>query len=106
MIIFISISIGQLIGIIGKVGSGKTTLLHAIMNEIEKNCGKIRINSELCSKGFAYVAQETWIKAGTIKENILFESTMDEILYKKVLEACALVPDLNMLPNGDETYVI
>lgn len=76
------------------------------MNEIEKNSGKIRINSELCSKGFSYVAQESWIRAGTIKENILFESIMDENLYKKVIEACALVPDLNMLPKGDETYVI
>lgn len=75
------------------------------MNEIEKNSGTIRINSELCSKGFAYVAQESWIKAGTIKENILFGAPMEEALYKKVLEACALVSDLNTLPKGDATYV-
>ena len=37
----------------------------------------------------------------TIKENILFGSELDEKKYQQVLEACALLPDLEVLPGGD-----
>ena len=96
---------GHLIGVIGKVGAGKTTLLHAVMAELEKLNGKIRIDSEMCTRGFAYVGQECWIKAGTIKENILFGAELDANYYKRVIQSCALATDLNILPKGDETFV-
>lgn len=96
---------GQLIGIIGKIGSGKTSLLHAIMGEIEKQDGEVRIDPYVCSKGFAYVGQDIWIRASSIKENILFGSRMDEAFYRKVIDACALNHDLEILPRGDETPV-
>ena len=96
---------GHLIGVIGKVGSGKTTLLHAIMAELDKLNGKIRIDSTMCTRGFAYVGQECWIKAGTIKENILFGAELDANYYKRVIQSCALAADLNILPKGDETFV-
>ena len=84
---------GDFIGIIGKVGSGKTSILHTLMAELEKTDGKIRIDSETCSNGFAYVAQEVWIQQGTIRENILFGAEMDYDFYKKVLDACCLEHD-------------
>nr|QUF59457.1 ATP-binding cassette transporter Abcc10 [Brachionus angularis] len=96
---------GDLIGIIGKVGSGKTTLLHAIMGELEKEDGKIRIRPDLCSNGFAYVGQEVWIQQGTIQENILFGSEMRLDFYNKVIDACSLRPDLESFPKGDQTPV-
>jgi ATP-binding cassette subfamily C (CFTR/MRP) protein 10 len=96
---------GQLIGIIGKVGCGKTSLLHAIMSELTKTFGSIKINAEVCSKGFAYVGQDGWIKADTIRENILFGAKFNPDFYHKVIEACALIPDLEGFPNGDETFV-
>ncbi|OWK07987.1 hypothetical protein Celaphus_00008578, partial [Cervus elaphus hippelaphus] len=49
----------------------------------------------------AYVPQQSWIQNGTIKENILFGSELDEKKYQQVLEACALLPDLEVLPGGD-----
>jgi len=96
---------GQLIGIIGKVGCGKSSLLHAIMAEITKTFGSIQINAEVCSKGFAYVGQDAWIKADTIRENILFGAKFNPEFYHKVIEACALIPDMESFPNGDETFV-
>ena len=76
-----------------------------IIIQITKSAGQIRIDPEICSKGFAYVGQDCWIKAGTIKENILFDSEMNQERYEKVIDACALRPDLNILPEGDETFV-
>nr|UOU03344.1 ATP-binding cassette subfamily C10 [Brachionus rubens] len=96
---------GDFIGIIGKVGSGKTSILHSIIGELEKTNGKIRIDSDTCSKGFAYVGQEIWIQQGTIRENILFGNEMNFDLYKKVIDACCLETDLENLPLGDETPV-
>ncbi len=96
---------GHLIGVIGKVGSGKSTLIYSLMAELEKAGGKLRVDSTNCAKGFAYVGQDCWIKAGTIQENILFGSEMNEQFYARVVEACALTADLNMLPEGDQTYV-
>jgi len=96
---------GDLIGVIGKVGAGKTTLLYSLMAELEKTGGKLRIDSGICAKGFAYVGQDCWIKAGTIQENILFGADLNEELYARVVEACALTADLNILPAGDQTYV-
>lgn len=96
---------GDFIGLIGKVGSGKTSLLFSLMAEMEKKRGKLRINTDTCEQGFAYVGQEVWIQQGTIRENILFGLEMDTEFYKKVLEACCLETDLENLPFGDETPV-
>ncbi|CAF0839220.1 unnamed protein product [Brachionus calyciflorus] len=103
--ISLKIKKGDFIGIIGKVGSGKSSILHSIMAELEKINGKIRINSDTCSKGFAYVGQEVWIQQGTIRENILFGAEMDSNNYRKVIDACCLEADLDNLPLGDETPV-
>jgi ATP-binding cassette subfamily C (CFTR/MRP) protein 10 len=101
----LTIKKGSLVGVLGKVGAGKTSLLHCLMGELEKLNGKIRIDPELCSNGFAYVGQETWIEGSSLKENILFGNEYDEVLYKRVIDACALTSDLEMLPRGDETAV-
>jgi ATP-binding cassette subfamily C (CFTR/MRP) protein 10 len=101
----VQIKRGELVGIIGKVGSGKSSLLHSIIAEIEKSDGKVRLSVDECSKGFAYVSQESWISAGSIRENILFGSEMNQEHYERVLEACALLPDLELFPKRDETPV-
>lgn len=46
--------------------------------------------------GFGFVAQESWVQFATIRENILFGKEYEERLYKEVLEACALTPDLSV----------
>ncbi|XDA88144.1 hypothetical protein R6Z07M_017814 [Ovis aries] len=87
---------GQLVAVVGTVGSGKSSLMSAMLGEMENVHGHITVKGSV-----AYVPQQSWIQNGTIKENILFGSELDEKKYQQVLEACALLPDLEVLPGGD-----
>ncbi|XP_051881362.1 ATP-binding cassette sub-family C member 10 [Pristis pectinata] len=94
---------GQLIGIVGKVGCGKSSLLAAIMGELNRLEGEVYISTQV--EGFGLAAQESWIQFATIRENILFGNQFDAKRYREVIEACALLEDLEVLPNGDQTSV-
>nr|XP_060497769.1 ATP-binding cassette sub-family C member 2 [Panthera onca] len=87
---------GQLVAVVGTVGSGKSSLMSAMLGEMENVHGHITIKGTI-----AYVPQQSWIQNGTLKDNILFGSELDEKKYQQVLEACALLPDLEVLPGGD-----
>ena len=51
------------------------------------------------------MAQQAWIQNSTLKENILFNKPEEKCDYYKVLETCALNPDLEMLPAADMTEI-
>ncbi|KAI5463545.1 multidrug resistance-like protein [Mariannaea sp. PMI_226] len=87
--------------ITGQVGSGKSTLLKAILGELRSFKGTIRV----CSDGIAYCSQSTWIPARAIRDVILDHAPLDLAWYNMVLDACALQPDLDVLPLGDNTNV-
>ncbi len=53
----------------------------------------------------AYVPQQAWIQNSTLKENIIFGQERRDAWYQSVVEACALQPDLEILPAGDETEI-
>lgn len=53
----------------------------------------------------AYTPQEAWIQNATLRENILFGRPLDEVFYRKVVEACSLLPDFAVLPAGDLTEI-
>ena len=53
----------------------------------------------------AYLAQQAWIQNGSLQENILFGTDLNRSYYELVLESCALLPDLEQLPNGDQTEI-
>ena len=53
----------------------------------------------------AYVPQEAWVRNRSLRDNILLESRMDESRYADVLESCALVPDIQLLDDGDLTEI-
>lgn len=53
----------------------------------------------------AYVPQLAWIQNATLKQNIVFTSALDDVKYEKVVDACALRPDLEILAAGDETEI-
>jgi len=53
----------------------------------------------------AYVPQQAWIMNATLKENVLFGQPRDTKRYKHVISACALDPDIEVLPAGDLTEI-
>ncbi|KAJ8982895.1 hypothetical protein NQ317_004325 [Molorchus minor] len=90
----------SLTAIVGSVGSGKSSLLSAFLGEMDKISGRVNTVGSI-----AYVSQQAWIQNATLKDNILFGKKFDKLLYEKVIEACALKPDFDMLPGGDETEI-
>ncbi|KAJ9182559.1 hypothetical protein P3X46_006542 [Hevea brasiliensis] len=91
---------GMRVAVCGTVGSGKSSLLSCILGEVPKISGTLR----LCGKK-AYVAQSPWIQSGKIEENILFGEEMDRERYERILEACSLKKDLEILSFGDQTVI-
>ncbi|CAI8057972.1 Multidrug resistance-associated protein 1, partial [Geodia barretti] len=53
----------------------------------------------------AYVPQQAWIQNATIQNNILFGQPMQGLKYSETLHSCALEPDLEILPGGDQTEI-
>ncbi|KAG5347863.1 SUR protein, partial [Acromyrmex charruanus] len=93
---------GQLTIITGKTGSGKTSLLLAFLGEIQKTSGSMEWTKGL---KIAYVAQQPWLQNATLRDNILFGSTYRSQRYRNVLHACALQPDVDILPGRDLTRI-
>ncbi|XP_056384892.1 ATP-binding cassette sub-family C member 2 [Hyla sarda] len=91
---------GHLVAVVGGVGSGKSSLISAMLGEMDHVNGHINIKGSL-----AYVPQQAWIQNATLRDNILFGAPLDEERYQRVLEACALLPDLQMLPGGDMSEI-
>ncbi|XP_074291639.1 ABC transporter C family member 10-like [Silene latifolia] len=96
----LEVRVGEKVAICGEVGSGKSTLLAAILGEVPYIEGTVDVNGRI-----AYVTQSAWIQTGTIRDNILFGSTMDELRYQETLGRCSLVKDLEILPHGDMTEI-
>ncbi|KAL5718569.1 hypothetical protein ACHQM5_011456 [Ranunculus cassubicifolius] len=91
---------GMKVGLCGTVGSGKSSLLSCILGEMNKVSGNIKLSGTK-----AYVAQSPWIQSGTVEENILFGMEMDRERYERILEACSLKKDLELLSFGDQTVI-
>ncbi|KAJ8938899.1 hypothetical protein NQ318_007614 [Aromia moschata] len=86
--------------IVGSVGTGKSSLLSAFLGEMDKVSGRVNTVGRI-----AYVSQQAWIQNATLRDNILFGKKFEKTLYQKVIEACALKADLDMLPGGDQTEI-
>uniref|UniRef100_A0A8C1G3C4 Multidrug resistance-associated protein 1 n=1 Tax=Cyprinus carpio carpio TaxID=630221 RepID=A0A8C1G3C4_CYPCA len=91
---------GAFVAVVGHVGSGKSSLLSALLGEMQKQEGSVSIKGSV-----AYVPQQAWIQNATLKDNILFGREAKDSWYEKVVEACALLPDLEVLPGGDLTEI-
>ncbi|KAH8845114.1 hypothetical protein MCOR27_007086 [Pyricularia oryzae] len=111
---------GALSIISGKTGSGKSLLLAAILGEVTLVSGTIHTppieelteNLDQISDAewiipnlTAFVPQTPWIETGTVKDNILFGLPLNHGRYSKVIAACALEKDLELLVDGDSTEV-
>ena len=105
---------GTKIAIVGPTGCGKTTLINLLMRFYDLNSGKILIdqkditdvNRTSLRKSFGMVLQDTWIKKGTIKENIKLgkpEATDEEII--QAAKSAMAYNFIKRLPEGFETVV-
>uniref|UniRef100_A0A8C4ENZ2 ATP-binding cassette, sub-family C (CFTR/MRP), member 2 n=1 Tax=Dicentrarchus labrax TaxID=13489 RepID=A0A8C4ENZ2_DICLA len=91
---------GRLVAVVGAVGSGKSSLMSALLGEMHSTKGFINIQGSL-----AFVPQQAWIQNATVRDNILFGSPHKERRFQEVIQACALAPDLKLLPGGDLTEI-
>ncbi|CAL1542109.1 unnamed protein product [Lymnaea stagnalis] len=96
----LSVETGLLVAVVGTVGSGKSSFLSALLGEMHKLNGYFNLNSSV-----AYVPQQAWIQNNTVRENILFGRPYDRQFFQQVISACALLPDLDMMPAGDQTEI-
>jgi len=105
---------GQRIAIVGPTGCGKTTFINLLMRFYDINSGTIEIDGVDTSKvtrdslrsNYGMVLQETWLRSGTIKENIAFgnpEATDEEIIEAaKKAHAHSFI---KRLPKGYDTFI-
>ncbi|XP_062546114.1 multidrug resistance-associated protein 1 isoform X17 [Armigeres subalbatus] len=96
----IKVQKNELAAIVGTVGSGKSSVLSAFLGEMDKISGRVNTIGKI-----AYVSQQAWIQNATLQDNIIFGKALDTKLYNKVIAACALKPDIEMLPGGDQTEI-
>ncbi|XP_024299663.1 ATP-binding cassette sub-family C member 4 isoform X2 [Oncorhynchus tshawytscha] len=78
----------------------KSSLLSAILGELPHDKGVLRVKGQL-----TYASQQPWVFPGTIRSNILFGKELHPQKYEKVLRACALKRDMELLPDGDLTLI-
>eukprot|EP00070_Physeter_catodon_P046583 XP_028353477.1 multidrug resistance-associated protein 4 isoform X6 [Physeter catodon] len=90
----------ELLAVVGPVGAGKSSLLSAVLGELPPSQGLVRVHGRI-----AYVSQQPWVFSGTVRSNILFGKTYEKERYEKVIKACALKKDLEVLEDGDLTVI-
>uniref|UniRef100_A0A3B5PXI0 Multidrug resistance-associated protein 4-like n=1 Tax=Xiphophorus maculatus TaxID=8083 RepID=A0A3B5PXI0_XIPMA len=90
----------QLLAVIGPVGAGKSSLLSSILGELPAEKGVLRVKGQL-----TYASQQPWVFPGTIRSNILFGKDLEPRKYERVIKACALKRDMELLPDGDQTLI-
>jgi ABC-type transport system involved in cytochrome bd biosynthesis fused ATPase/permease subunit len=104
---------GKLSVVSGPTGSGKTAILTGLLGEMELIEGHSYLPKQAAQvdpetglrNSVAYAAQTPWLQQKSIKDNILFGEEFDEKRYEDTLDACALVPDLDILEDGDQTEI-
>lgn len=110
----LSVRPGQRVAIVGPTGCGKTTLINLLMRFYDVNSGSIRVSGhdirnitrESLRENYGMVLQETWLRQGTIRDNIAMgkpEATEEEIV--QAAKASHAHGFIKRLPNGYDTVV-
>ncbi len=105
---------GQRVAIVGPTGCGKTTLINLLMRFYDTNSGKIAVDGHgiqdmtrhSLRRNYGMVLQETWLKAGTIRENICMgkeDATQEEMVA--AAKASHAHSFIKRLPNGYDTVI-
>lgn len=110
----LAVSPGQRVAIVGPTGCGKTTLINLLMRFYDVNGGTIKVSGipidkmtrESLRANYGMVLQETWLKQGTIRENILMgkpDATEEEML--EAAKASHAHSFIKRLPHGYDTVI-
>ena len=105
---------GQRIAIVGPTGCGKTTLINLLMRFYDVNSGSIKVSgtdirdvTRASLRGsYGMVLQDTWLRAGTVRENIAYgkpDATMDEVIA--AAKAAHAHSFIRRLPEGYDTVI-
>lgn len=105
---------GQRVAIVGPTGCGKTTIINLLMRFYDVDSGSIKVEGldiqsvtrQSLRKGYGMVLQDTWLKTGTIRENIVMgkpEATNEEIIA--AAKASHAHSFIKRLPNGYDTVI-
>ena len=105
---------GQRIAIVGPTGCGKTTLINLLMRFYDVNSGSIKVSgtdirdvTRASLRGsYGMVLQDTWLRAGTVRENIAYgkpDATMDEVIA--AAKAAHAHSFIRRLPDGYDTVI-
>ncbi len=110
----LSVRPGQRVAIVGPTGCGKTTLINLLMRFYDVDSGAIRVEGEDVRRvtrrslraSYGMVLQETWLKAGTIRENIVMgkpDATDEEVIA--AAKASHAHSFIRRLPDGYDTVI-
>lgn len=110
----LSVKSGQRVAIVGPTGCGKTTLINLLMRFYDVNSGKILLDDKSyhditrksLRRNFGMVLQDTWLKAGTIKENIAMGAP--EAADGEIVQAAKMAyahSFIKRLPKGYDTVI-
>ncbi|MBQ9765272.1 MAG: ABC transporter ATP-binding protein [Lachnospiraceae bacterium] len=110
----LSVKPGQRIAIVGPTGCGKTTVINLLMRFYDVNKGEISVDGtdirditrHSLRKSYGMVLQETWLKSGTIEDNIRMgkpEATREEVI--NAAKASHAHGFIKRLPNGYDTVI-
>ena len=110
----LSVKAGQRVAIVGPTGCGKTTVINLLMRFYDVNAGKICVDGmdirdvtrKSLRANYGMVLQETWLKAGTIRENIVMgkpDATQEEI--EAAAKASHAHSFIKRLPKGYDTVI-
>ena len=105
---------GQRIAIVGPTGCGKTTLINLLMRFYETDGGEIEVSGHSIKNitrkslraNYGMVLQDTWLKSGTIRENIVMgkpDATDEEVIA--AAKASHADSFIRRLPNGYDTFI-
>ncbi|XP_042187623.1 ATP-binding cassette sub-family C member 9 [Callorhinchus milii] len=94
---------GKITILVGKVGSGKTSLLSAMLGEMTTVSGNVKWATP--NQPIAYSAQAAWLRNASLQNNIVLEEEFDEERFNMVIDACALQPDIDILPAREQTEI-
>lgn len=93
---------GEILAVCGPVGSGKSTFVKGLIDEVPTLVGsRVSIQGSV-----ALVPQLPFVLNATLRDNILFGRPFDKELYDRVLDACCLLTDIDLLGDaGDMTEI-